>query len=53
MIVTITFDHDVRRRSYELIADGFALPQPAERVGSGATRSRGVDADFRRPLTAF
>jgi alkanesulfonate monooxygenase SsuD/methylene tetrahydromethanopterin reductase-like flavin-dependent oxidoreductase (luciferase family) len=25
MIVTITFDHEARRRSYELIADAFAL----------------------------
>jgi luciferase family oxidoreductase group 1 len=36
MIVTITFDHEARRRSYELIADAFALPLHAERVGSGA-----------------
>jgi hypothetical protein len=26
MIVTITYDHDARRRSYELIADAFGLP---------------------------
>ena len=26
IVVTITHDHEVRRRSYELIADAFALP---------------------------
>ena len=25
IVVTITYDHEVRRRSYELIADAFAL----------------------------
>jgi hypothetical protein len=31
MVVTITYDHAARRRSYELIAEAFGL--------SGATRS--------------
>jgi luciferase family oxidoreductase group 1 len=26
IVVTITYDHDARRRSYELLADAFALP---------------------------
>jgi len=29
MIVTITFDHQHRRRSYELIAEEFGLAKPA------------------------
>jgi alkanesulfonate monooxygenase SsuD/methylene tetrahydromethanopterin reductase-like flavin-dependent oxidoreductase (luciferase family) len=29
MIVTITYDHQDRRRSYELIAEEFALNEPA------------------------
>ena len=39
MIVTITHDHEARRRSYELIAEAFALPAPsgaaAVPVGAG------------------
>jgi alkanesulfonate monooxygenase SsuD/methylene tetrahydromethanopterin reductase-like flavin-dependent oxidoreductase (luciferase family) len=39
MVVTITYDHEARRRSYELIADAFGLepakPQPT--AASGAT----------------
>ena len=41
IVVGITYDHDARRRSYELIADAFGLdaaqPRAAERV-SGAPR---------------
>jgi hypothetical protein len=29
MIVTITYDHEARRRSYELVAGAFAGPAPA------------------------
>jgi hypothetical protein len=28
-VVTITYDHAARRRSYELIAEAFALAAPA------------------------
>ncbi|MEO8033038.1 MAG: LLM class flavin-dependent oxidoreductase [Acidobacteriota bacterium] len=31
MIVTITYDHQVRRRSYELVARAFELPETVER----------------------
>jgi luciferase family oxidoreductase group 1 len=30
IVVTITYDHDARRRSYELIADAFGVEPPAE-----------------------
>ena len=30
MLVTITYDHEARRRSYELVADAFGLRQAAE-----------------------
>jgi alkanesulfonate monooxygenase SsuD/methylene tetrahydromethanopterin reductase-like flavin-dependent oxidoreductase (luciferase family) len=29
MVVTITYDHQARRRSYELIAEAFGLPRAA------------------------
>jgi hypothetical protein len=29
IVVTITYDHDARRRSYELLADAFGLQAPA------------------------
>jgi luciferase family oxidoreductase group 1 len=39
MVVTITYDHEARRRSYELIAEAFGLaPRPAGAAGAtGAT----------------
>jgi alkanesulfonate monooxygenase SsuD/methylene tetrahydromethanopterin reductase-like flavin-dependent oxidoreductase (luciferase family) len=30
IVVTITYDHGARRRSYELIADAFGVEPPAE-----------------------
>ena len=30
IVVTITYDHEARRRSYELIADAFGVEPPAE-----------------------
>jgi alkanesulfonate monooxygenase SsuD/methylene tetrahydromethanopterin reductase-like flavin-dependent oxidoreductase (luciferase family) len=38
IVVTITYDHDARRRSYELLADAFALPAPRR---DDRARSRG------------
>jgi luciferase family oxidoreductase group 1 len=42
VVVTITFDHAARRRSYELIADAFALAgaEPAEATSLDAPRGR-------------
>ena len=31
MLVNVLYDHDARRRSYELVADAFALSRPADR----------------------
>jgi luciferase family oxidoreductase group 1 len=36
MVVTITYDHEARCRSYELIADAFDLPSSGPSSGSGA-----------------
>jgi alkanesulfonate monooxygenase SsuD/methylene tetrahydromethanopterin reductase-like flavin-dependent oxidoreductase (luciferase family) len=34
MVVTITYDHAARRRSYELIAEAFGLPGVTESAAS-------------------
>jgi alkanesulfonate monooxygenase SsuD/methylene tetrahydromethanopterin reductase-like flavin-dependent oxidoreductase (luciferase family) len=31
MLVNVLYDHEARRRSYELVADAFALSRPADR----------------------
>ena len=36
MVVTITFDHEARRRSYELIAEEFGLGRAAATADIGA-----------------
>jgi luciferase family oxidoreductase group 1 len=36
MVLTITYDHEARRRSYELIADAFRLAPRRERPGAAA-----------------
>ena len=36
MLVTITYDHEARRRSYELVADAFGLAAPASTSGTVA-----------------
>jgi luciferase family oxidoreductase group 1 len=36
MVVTITYDHAARRRSYELIAEAFGLERPADAVAAAA-----------------
>ena len=39
IVVGITFDHEARRRSYELIADAFELSaQPRDAEGVSAAR---------------
>ena len=49
IVVTITYDHEARRRSYELIADAFELGRAAEgaagdRVAAPAQVARPDDA---------
>ncbi len=39
IVVTITHDHDARRRSYELLADAFGLERRAEDLTAAAPRS--------------
>ncbi len=48
LVVTLTYDHAARRRSYELIAEVFGLRAGAPRPGSAA---RGVGRE-RPPVTA-
>jgi len=38
ILVTITYDHETRRRSYELIADAFGLAGARETPGAAGTR---------------
>ena len=38
ILVTITYDHETRRRSYELIADAFGLAGARETTGAAGTR---------------
>ena len=45
MVVTITFDHEARRRSYELIAEAFDLAA----AGRSSTRLRRFSARADRP----
>ena len=42
MVVTITYDHAARRRSYELIADAFGLSCAAEASRGRASAARGT-----------
>jgi luciferase family oxidoreductase group 1 len=37
IVVTITHDHEARRRSYELIAEAMGLPEPDDLTRAGAT----------------
>jgi alkanesulfonate monooxygenase SsuD/methylene tetrahydromethanopterin reductase-like flavin-dependent oxidoreductase (luciferase family) len=39
MVVTITYDHEARRRSYELIAEAFGLAAAPEGQPAAASRS--------------
>jgi luciferase family oxidoreductase group 1 len=39
MVVTITYDHAARRRSYELIAEAFGLPAAGAEAAAGADRA--------------
>jgi alkanesulfonate monooxygenase SsuD/methylene tetrahydromethanopterin reductase-like flavin-dependent oxidoreductase (luciferase family) len=38
IVVTITYEHEARRRSYELIADAFGLAGARETAGAAADR---------------
>jgi alkanesulfonate monooxygenase SsuD/methylene tetrahydromethanopterin reductase-like flavin-dependent oxidoreductase (luciferase family) len=38
ILVTITYDHQTRRRSYELIADAFGLAGARETTGAAESR---------------
>jgi luciferase family oxidoreductase group 1 len=38
ILVTITYDHETRRRSYELVADAFGLAGARETTGAAGTR---------------
>jgi luciferase family oxidoreductase group 1 len=38
IVVTITYDHQARRRSYELLAEAFALPRPGTARAAAGSR---------------
>jgi len=47
MVVTITYDHEARRRSYELLADAFGLSGATARAPAAADQHAGETVSDR------